>query len=139
MIPKFRAWHKDSQTMYEVKSLVFTLKRVLGVNRSALYPERTLDLDDDSTILMQSTGIIDKNGVEVFEGDIISYEGDMHEFMLHTFAGVALRKLPDGEFQTHGIDSLEEAEEAALWLKNEAVVIGNIHENPELLEANNEK
>lgn len=40
MIPKFRAWDKETKTMYDVKSIVYTLGSMLCVNRSAL-----LDLD----------------------------------------------------------------------------------------------
>lgn len=72
MIPKFRAWDKESQTMYEVKSIIYTLGSMLCVNRDALFPERTLYLED--TPVMQSTGKMDSTGkTEVYDGDILYY------------------------------------------------------------------
>ena len=69
MIPKFRAWDEEFQTMYEVKSIIYTLGSMLCVNREALFPERTLYFED--TPIMQFTGRLDKNDKEIFDGDIV--------------------------------------------------------------------
>lgn len=130
---KFRAWDKKTKTMYEVKSIVFTLQSMLCVNKKAVYPERTLYLDDDDTILMQYTGLKDKNGVEIFEGDIVNacgYDSDQGRIYKTTdFTGVIVYRknsfcLQFGDF----LDSW--------WANDEEVeVIGNIYENPELIES----
>lgn len=78
MIPKFRAWHKELKTMFEVKSLVFTLNLATIVSKNDLFTSRTCSFDD--IILMQSTGLFDKNGVEIFEGDVVNaYDYDYDE------------------------------------------------------------
>lgn len=123
---KFRAWDKKTKTMYEVKSIVFTLQSMLCVNKKAVYPERTLYLDDDDTILMQYTGLKDKNGVEIFEGDVVKLQytiaSDFELFEVHQFRGGMWR-----------IDNRRRGSE--LWLRNEdCEVIGNIYEHPHLLE-----
>ena len=82
MIPKFRAWDKESKTMYEVKSIVYTLGSMLCVNRNALLPERTLYFEDAP--VMQSTGLVDKHGQEIWEGDVVRMRsGELLPVKLH--------------------------------------------------------
>lgn len=129
---KFRAWDKKTKTMYEVKSIVFTLQSMLCVNKKAVYPERTLYLDDDDTILMQYTGLKDKNGVEIFEGDVIVAMSQGVKAI-----GEVKRRIDGywlmypswqhGEFW-HIVENVDTGETGV-------EVIGNIYENHELLES----
>lgn len=77
---------------------------------------------------MQFTGLLDKQGVEIYEGDIVTHNG-------FEFSEVVFRK---GGFQVNNmLDGLTNDEHYFLGDINLEMfkVIGNIYENPELLKA----
>ena len=65
---KFRAWDKTAKKMSKVTAIDFSTKP-FRVFYKAYGNENYFNQD---AILMQSTGLKDKNGVEIFEGDIVN-------------------------------------------------------------------
>ena len=106
---KFRAWDEVSEKMLNWNEFLDT-----NMKNTFIAPEST------GLILMQYTGLHDKNGKEKYEGDIVKYENMTGKIMFF-----------NGSFI---LSDLEETEEWELGVINEDIeVIGNIYDNPELL------
>ena len=125
MIPKYRVWDKELQTMLDVSLINF--KKGVLVGEHWEFGETNF-MSFDEIVLMQSTGLFDKNGKEIFEGDIVDYKGRKAIIKWHgSYASFIYRF----------IDKPKErkAEWSPLYLTYLHVeIIGNIYENPELLE-----
>jgi uncharacterized phage protein (TIGR01671 family) len=130
---KFRAWDK------RINKLFYDFSKVLFALSSMEY---------DDFILMQYTGLKDKNGKEIYEGDIVERTrnkdliGKIIFYPCYGWSAIWKYKNPTNEqrkdfFLTCTIADNEFKEGKWIW-KTEVEVIGNIYENPELLGDKNE-
>jgi uncharacterized phage protein (TIGR01671 family) len=75
---KFRVWDVENKEMLEVQKLDFEPTFYGG--RIAIRPDQYSDyFDPEDMILMQYTGLHDKNGKEIYEGDIIRIKNSLIE------------------------------------------------------------
>ena len=125
MIPKFRAWLKEEKRMTDVHEMTFMDGEVY------LISDVTGFYAYEEFKLMQSTGLKDKTGKEIYEGDIVKYKAGCNTFTEEVtydknFAGFGVRDANANIIFTFG----ELAEDIDL---HSLEAIGSIYENPELL------
>lgn len=122
MKPKFRVWDKLDKEIYEAEEIHWFRGELDFIGDGI-----TFKRDADEVELMQSTGLHDKNGKEVFVGDIIKCtRGCPHEVYIEKeYAGTFIGGMPAVYLKGLNV--------GYAWTGAEEI-IGNIYENPELLE-----
>jgi uncharacterized phage protein (TIGR01671 family) len=134
MIPIFRIWDKKTKSMWNIETwhvedeyfdLIEPDKNVADPNANRVWRKQS------DVILTQSTGLLDKNDKEIFENDIVEWE--------HKDTGQLVRGIVkyDTELGFWGMTDARFNDLTAIgYLANQKVtVLGNIYQNPELLEA----
>lgn len=139
MIPKFRFYDNYFESMFRVVSMDWGrdgIPRAIYVEEMEGAPIPVLLSDGH---LMQSTGLFDKNGVEIFEGDFIRCEhrrtgtvflGEVKYDNRYGFWGVTDRRFKD----LSAIPAAEVTYNGYISDSTFCEIIGNIYENPELEE-----
>ena len=129
MILKFRALDKLRKRISVVDRIYFDTEGVQLRDDGGLYWRHFREV-----ILMQSTGLKDLNGVEIFEGDILTDGHTLGVLRNHQTLGFYMvDEKGEESFLSDTVDT-EGFEEAKEFMKNSIEIIGNIYENPELLE-----
>ena len=121
MIPKFRAFLKDTNQIVDVENIFFKLC-IVKLTNNEFY-------EFEDIILMQSTGVYDKRGFEIFEGHIVKiiYDGKL-------FIGVVVYDLGEADFKATNNHEDYGNNFQYLTVGESIEVIGNIYQNLELLE-----
>jgi hypothetical protein len=116
---KFRAYHKERKEIFEIASIDFEEKKAALMNGII----KLLNVDFKQFELLQYTGLKDKNGKEIYEGDIIICKYGPQIAMEVKWIDEGFRTLVkyDGDNYVG-------------FVKESAEVIGNIYENKNLLE-----
>lgn len=126
MIPRYRAW--DSVEKKFVEHFFITDNGLIcNMEKPTSDSKLLIPIEKSELILMQSTGLKDKNGKEIFEGDIVKMAKDVYSeptyYEVVRHRGGAYRL----ESKQHGCE---------LWLRHtDCEVVGNVFENKELLDA----
>lgn len=135
MVPRFRCWD-ERLGLTEVVSIDFFRKKI-KINHWEYGDSNFFPLDE--VVLMQSTGYKDKNGVEIFEGDLVKVSVDNgFDYLFEELSIVKPSKFHSGLVCSLKSHEAEYRIIHAEILGYEYEVVGNIYENPELLEQANE-
>lgn len=121
MIPKFKAFLKDTNQIVDVAMIFFN--GVIKTENNDFY-------QFEDIILMQSTGVYDKHGVEIFEGNIVKPRIGKPFVVKHFIFGQGIFKTALITSGGHGFDGI--------YHGNLVEFIGNVHQQPELLEVTDE-
>ena len=148
MIPRYREWDKLKNEMYVVEQINFNRGEFDFIGDGI-----TFKRDADEVELMQSTGLFDKNGKEIFEGDILKFNDEWAEYCHEGYVDGSVEginfvevvrgeacfefgktKYPESSLFIRMEDEHLTFAELIKSRDFEFEIIGNIYENPELLE-----
>ena len=115
---KFRAWDKIDKKIMYVAEMILRYKGIQGVILVDKLPSvKVVKRWHDEVELMQYTGIKDKNGREIYEGDIVKTPFGIGEI-----------------FMRLGCWFVENQKELGYFESGEIEVVGNVYESSKLLE-----
>lgn len=122
----FRTWDKRTLKYLTDAALINGVRLYYKYETFSLQSNDNLCIGDD-VIIEQYIGLTDKNGVKIFEGDILA-GNDIHKGISGELWGYTAVFFNGGKFDCNYQYGLDGA------LASDFTVVGNIHENPELLE-----
>lgn len=131
MIPKYRAWNKATKEMHEVDDIIAINFEEKEICVKTIFFGKLSYYDFDDIVFMQSTGLRDKNGKEIFEGDILGVETDKENVKVEVSWD---DKHALFVFESKKYDEKEPLSELLEDSPYPFKIIGNIYTNPELVE-----
>ena len=152
MIPRFRAWDIEFKEMVQVDALFFDEQII-----KATYKNGNIVKEDlKNYVLMQSTGLKDKNGKEIYEGDILKFNDEWDEYCYEGYVdgvsegvnyveiekettcfGFGKTKIPESSLFNLVNDEHLTFKELITDTVFEFEIIGNVWEDGELLDGEN--
>lgn len=144
---KFRAWDKKNKRMLllelngfltDIEDARYTLLEVVFSSRHVAYVDDYYhNTNQEQFSLMQNTGLKDKNGKEIYEGDIVAldmWQGNEQGYIPED--GIVKWYQPSSAFKWFSLEE-DSSDGNNYWLsqadEHQREVIGNIYENKELL------
>jgi uncharacterized phage protein (TIGR01671 family) len=123
-IIKFRVWDEIGKNMYYPDGDISLNNQIAGNYLIIKQPlqENIGWLENEDIIISQFTGLLDKNGKEIYEGDIVKNIHFEEKYEVVYNINTASFELWDNNFRLNAMD---------IWGNKN--IIGNIYENPELL------
>lgn len=134
MIPRFKAWHHELGRMMTIETMYFFANELEELQLNDSVMNDSIPASPNEIDLMQSTGLFDKNGKEIFEGDVVT-DGEFARIVqYHQTLGFYMFDEEGNERFFSDSATLEDFEEDAKIVSEILEIIGNVYENPELLE-----
>lgn len=126
MIPKFRAWDSAKKEMFKDTFAITESGQVVVVEQEDVMspPDYVFVVH---LVIMQSTGLFDLNGVEIFEGDIVRFFDSLYTVFYDIKEGSYRLKPHDDRWVVDYMSNFSSEESFE--------IVGNIYENKELLDA----
>ena len=140
---KFRGWDKIKKIVYSAEELGEDQLTIMPngrgfANISGIDTKRSQIDDNQKIIPLQYIGLRDKNGVEIYEGDIVA----KFDFVDPYYRSVVVRHLGAFGYYNMGDFIAFASNYHFNWVngKSEQIqIIGNIHENPELIKSSKQE
>ena len=131
---RFRVWHKEDKVMLSNHLGFMITDTGQLLIESMLGDEETMEkVELENYIVMQYTGLKDKEGVEIYEGDILEVEKNEDGTYKGTINGKTFFDRFQGYSSKIKVEGMHDINTLRYW-NNRVRIIGNIYENPELSE-----
>ena len=148
MIPKFRAWLKDDKKMIDVDEIHWDNGQLDFIGDGITFMRIA-----EKIVLMQSTGLFDKNGQEIFEGDILKFNDEWPDYCYEGYVDGSTEginyveverkttcfafgktRIPETSLTNLVEDEHYPFEDLITEKSFEFEIVGNVYQTPELLE-----
>ena len=125
---KFKFWNKIARRFQPAsKYAVDGEGKLVSYDYEMMAFDDPVEFSNTCIVAQQYTGLKDKNGIEIYEGDIVKATSDQYEN--ENFVGKVI--FDEGCFLTW----INKNDIRGIWGEDDIEIIGNIFENSELLEA----